>query len=178
MKKIILSLLLIANSLFAVTTAEVMESGYPRAMITQIDIRDQGEYGTKLNVVDYTYWTASYPYDTLKYNGKIENWVYTFSDDYNDFYSYTYHWDSWVNPNDLSVTYIYVNLQGYSSNNVYVTRSDDTAVPFSKTLSNGFRVYKDVGSSAIRSYKVKTYIQATDGSADLYNNVSIDRDVK
>jgi hypothetical protein len=182
MKKIVLALLLIVNSLFAVTISEIMNAdpAYARAFITQVDVRDTNESATKLNTVTYQYWTAGYPYTNLKYNGSITQWYYTF--DYTNIYNYSYPysgwWDQYVNPNDLSVAYIYVNLQGYSASNVYVTRSNGTTVPYYTTLPNGFRVYKDTGSSAVTSYVVKTHIQASDGTVDLYNNLSMDRNIQ
>jgi len=39
-------------------------------------------------------------------------------------------------------------------------------------------IYLDTDSSSIRSYEVKTHIQASDGTVDLYSNVSLSRDVQ
>ncbi|PHS55825.1 MAG: hypothetical protein COB17_10855 [Sulfurimonas sp.] len=93
MKKIILGLLLLANSVFALSLSQIDLGTHPRAFITQVDIRDQGEIATKLNTTTYQYWNSSYPYDSLKYSGKIESWVYTFSNNYTQFYSYSTYWD-------------------------------------------------------------------------------------
>lgn len=179
MKKIVLALLLIANSLFAVTVSQIMNANpaYARAYITQVDIMDSNELAAKLNTVTYQYWTAGYPYTNLKYSGSITQWYYT--SDYTNFYYYSTYWDQYINPNDLSHTYIYVNLAGYSSSNVEVRRTGTTTpIPLYTTLSNGIKVYKDTGSSSINNYEVKTHIQASDGTVDLYNSVSISRNAQ
>lgn len=188
MKKITLSLLgflLLAGSLFAVTLDEINSANppYARAFITQIDIRDSGEAATKLNTVTYEYWDADYPYNTMRYNGTIDTWYYTF--DYSTFYYYSSGWDAYIDPNDLSVTYIYVNLQGYSTSSISVERYDSatqtwntTNITYYTTLTDGTRVYKSTSSAAINKYRVITTIQATDGTAYLHNNVTIDRDAQ
>lgn len=73
MKKLVLSLLLLANSLFAVTISQIMNAdpAYARAYITQIDIRDSNEVATKLNTPTYPYLGAGYPYTNIEYSGSI-----------------------------------------------------------------------------------------------------------
>ena len=194
MKKLLLSLLLIANSLFAITLAEIDLGTHPRAYITQVDIRDSKEtedpvplYGTKLNTTTYPNWYSSYPYDSLKYSGEITSWVYTF--DYANFYYYSTFWDAYINQNDLSRTYIYVNLQGYSINNVKLYKYEGgqkSIVPsvtfdgytYPRNIGNGYYVYLNTNSSAVGSYRAETFIQATDGSVILGNSVRIDRNTQ
>jgi len=191
MKKLILGLLLLANSLFAVTTSEIMNAdpAYHRAFITQVDIRDQYEVATKLNTVSYPHLGAGYPYTNIEYSGNISDWWYTFSNDYYYFYRYSSGWDYYINPADLSVTYIYVNLAGYSQSQVtlykYVYGQGDVIVPstthngetYPKYMGNGYWVYVDTASSAINFYSVETFIQETDGTVKLGNSVGISRNV-
>jgi len=92
---LLLGLLLVVNSLFAISLADINLGTHSRAFITQVDIRDKGELATKLNTTSYLYWTASYPYDSLKYNGEIKVWYYTH--DYANFYNYSTYWDQYLN---------------------------------------------------------------------------------
>jgi hypothetical protein len=188
MKKLALGLLgflVFTGSLFAVTSDEVMNANppYPRAFITQIDIRDSGELATKLNVVTYQYWDAQYPYSTLRYSGNIDNWYYTH--DYVNFYYYSTYWDQYLDPNDLSVTYLYVNFQGYSTSAVTVEKYDTVNqewntinIMYKQTLPNGTRVYENNESASINQYRIMTTIQTVDGTVDLFNTVFIDRDAQ
>lgn len=190
MKKLVLSLLLLASSLFAVTTSQIMNAdpAYARAYITQIDIRDSNEVATKLNTPTYPYLGAGYPYTNIEYSDSITSWYYTI--DYNNLYPYSYpysgFWDQYVNPNDLSTTYVYVYLQGYSKSQTTLYHSvngQKSVVPtithngetFPKYLGNQVWVYCDLNSNAVNAYEVKTHIQASDGTVDLYNHISISR---
>jgi hypothetical protein len=196
MKKLVLGLLLLANSLFAVTISQIMNAdpAYKRAHIVQVEIRDSKEtqspvpaFLTKLNIVDYPYLGDGYPYTNIEYSGKIRDWWYT---QYYDVYRRYESWfDSFIDPNDLSRTYIIINLENYGTNQVslrkYVYGQGYVSVP-STTFngqtypyySNGYKIYLDTGSSSISSYEVKTHIQASDGTVDLYSNVSLSRDVQ
>lgn len=181
MKKLVLALLLIANSLFAISLSEIDLGTHPRAFITQVDIRDSGELATKLNTVNYQYWNASYPYDSLKYSGEITQWFYTH--DYVNFYYYSSYWDAFLDPSDLSVTYIRLDLAGYSSVRVYKfeggVKSKLTSLNSTIVYSSGnTKIYKLENSSAVGSFSVETDIQATDGSVILGNSVRISRDVQ
>ena len=189
MKKLLLSILLLANSLFAITLAEINLGTHPRAMITQVDIRDKFELATKLNTVSYPNWTSSYPYDALKYTGEINSWFYTH--DYTNFYYYSSYWDTYLDPNDLSVTYIYIDLAGYSVTNnditLYKYESGQkgevlpivhNGVSYPNYLPDGTWVHVNTNSSSVGSYVVETFIQATDGSVTLGNNVGISRNAQ
>jgi len=177
MKKLLLGLLLVANSLFAITLAQINLQTHPRAMITQVEVRDANEFATKINVVDYEYWNAGYPYDNLKYSGEIESWFYTF--DFVDYYTYSAWWDQLIDQTDLSVTLLYIDMAGYSINNVNIYKYEGgVRIPISPQLidsSGNMRLYKLENSSAVGSFFIETEIQATDGTAKLGNSVRIDR---
>lgn len=196
MKKLILGFLLLANSLFAVTVSQIMNANpaYVRAYIEQVDIRDTKEtqtpvplFLTKLNTVDYPNLGAGYPYTNIEYSGQIRDWWYT--QYYNTYGRYESWFDAYINPNDLSRTYIYVKLGNYGVNEVslrkYVSGQGYVSVPSTTfngqtypMYSNGYKIYLDTASSSITSYEVKTHIQASDGTIDLYSNVSLSRNVQ
>jgi len=180
MKKLVLALLIVVNSLYALSLSQIDLGTHPRAFITQVDLRDQNEWATKLNTVTYQYWNSGYPYDSMKYSGKIESWVYTF--DYNNFYEYSTFWDTYINQDDLSVTYVYFELNGYSSGQLnFFYYEAGSRVNFSPSLiyvSGSLWAFKHTNSKNVRSYGIETNIQASDGSVKLGNSVQISRDIK
>ena len=178
MKKLLLALLLVANSLYAITLGQIDLQTHPRAMVTQMEVRDANEYATKINSVDYPYFTAGYPYENLKYNGEVNSWYYTF--DFVDFYNYTTAWDDFIDQDNLSVTYVYLDLKGYSSSNVTLYKYQSgvkTLVPTSSIVgsSGDIRLFFIENSTTVRTFVVETFIQATDGTVKLESSVSIDR---
>lgn len=178
MKKIVLALLLIANSLFAITLAEIDLQTYTRAMITQAEVRDANEYATKINSVNYPYWNSGDPYLNLKYTGEVNSWYYTF--DFTNYYTYSTYWDSYINQANLSVTYIYLDLKGYNINDVQLFKYQSgvkTLVPTSSIVasSGDIKLFKIENSTTVSSFSVETFIQATDGTAILGNTVTINR---
>lgn len=187
MKKFLLGLLLVANSLFAISLADINLGTHKRAFITQVDIRDTKEtlsptppFLTKLNTVTYQYWDSGYPYENLKYSGKIEDWWYTV--DYSSTARYESWYDTYINPDDLSITYVYVNTNGYSINNLkfwkYENGQKSSFTPNWVYSSGSIRAFKLINSKNVSSLVVETLIQATDGTAKLGNKVRIKRDVK
>jgi len=187
MKKLLLSLLLVTNTLFAITLADIDLGTHPRAFITQVDIRDSRDnlnpkplLLTKLNTVTYQYWNASYPYDSIKYSGKIDNWWYTI--DYSAIERYESWYDTYINPNDLSVTYVYVNYNGYSINQLtfwkYEAGQKSPFTPNWVYHSGNIHAFKLDNSKNIGSFFIETKITATDGTVKLGNSVSIDRNTK
>lgn len=175
-KKLLLGLLFAANSLFAITLAEINLQTHPRAMVTQVEVRDGNEFATKINVVNYEYWNAGYPYDNLKYNGKVESWYYTY--DFANYYNYSTWWDQLIDQTNLSITYLYIDIAGYSKVNIYKYEGGERKkITPSLIRSYGdIRVYRLEDSSAVRSFFIETEIQATDGTVKLGNNVLIYRD--
>lgn len=179
MKKIVLALLLIANSLFAVTIAEINNANpvYARAYtVDVINYDTAGVYKVTDNGVQYPYWTASYPYNGLKYSGEINTWYYTF--DFNNYYSYSSYWDQF----NFSVHRVYVNLNGYSSQNIrfsytlagQVHKLNEFNAPLPLTyVGNGIWYFDHTNSAGVTSYIVETFIQASDGTAILGNTVTL-----
>lgn len=174
MKKIILALLLIVNSVFAITLAEINLGTHPRAYVVDVTNYDTvGAFKVTDGGVQYPYWTASYPYDGLKYSGEINTWYYTL--DFNNYYNYSSYWDQYT----FSVHRVYVNLNGYSSQNIeyFYTLAGQVIKmnpkPQLTYVSNGIWYFDHINSIGVTSYRVKTTIQADDGTVILGNTVSL-----
>jgi len=184
MKKVLLTLALflgLANSLFAISINDIDLGTHERAYITQVHIADsrvldpnyQDLLAKKFNGVSYDNWSSTYPLDSLKYQGHIDSWVYTF--DYINFYYYDPIFDLFLLPTDLSVTYIYVKYPSYSSNSLELKGG---GITISNPVYEGNNVWKytHIGSKDVNYYEVITGIIPDEGgTVFLYNNISINR---
>lgn len=176
MKKILFFLAMVvglSSSVYAVDLGT-----YERAKILQIATTDSSGTLYQVGSVDYQYWTANYPYNSLKYSGQVNTWYYTF-----DFATY-YYYGTWVNSylssTNRPYTFIWVQKPNYTPNKMWLQRGpagdkvEKSGYPID--LGGGQLLYLDENSNSVTNYEMVTEIIPPEGgTTDLYNTVIFNR---
>ncbi|WP_024955733.1 hypothetical protein [Sulfurospirillum arcachonense] len=181
MKKIMLGLIIIANSLFAISINDINGKMHKRAYITRVDLVNDNQTAAKLILVSYPNINKPESNDYFKYDSERSQWIYTHGD--SNYYYYSSYWDSFFNNTNVHTAYVYVNMQGYSidssSANVMVLWGNgyidkQHQLQYLQTLSDGTKVFIHENATNLLGYSVRTQIIANDGTVDLYSYVSVD----
>jgi len=163
------------NNLFAIDLGN-----HERAKIVQIATTDSlspNLYQVSYPV-EYEYWNASYPYNSMKYSGEVNTWTYT--QDFSTYYSYGSWVKYYMSETNRPYTYVWVQMPSYTPTNKSLRRGAagiEVVNPsgYPKYLGNNIWLYLDVNSNDVRSYEMVTQLNTSEGSADLYNNVYFNR---